>query len=71
MGSDAALTAVRAALVKTMSATAADEAAHRDWTYDAIRPMPVPAAWKPGQRVIGDCSKGVQYMCRWSGAPRA
>lgn len=50
-----------------MLATVADESAHHTWTYDAVRPMPVPASWRPGDRVTGDCSKGVQYLCRWAG----
>lgn len=52
-----------------MLSTVADESAHRTWTYDAVRPMPVPPSWRPGQRVTGDCSKGVQYLCRWAGGP--
>lgn len=52
-----------------MLATLADEAAHHLWTYHAIRPMPVPISWKQGQHVVGDCSKGVQYLCRWAGGP--
>lgn len=52
-----------------MSATVADEEQHHDWTYDAVRPMPVPPSWRPGQKVKGDCSKGYQYLCRWSDAP--
>lgn len=52
-----------------MHATVVDEIAHRDWTYAAVRPMPVPASWKPGQRVRGDCSKGVQYLAHWAAAP--
>jgi len=59
----------RQRLVELMQATLADEHAHRDWTYHAVRPMPVPATWKPGQRVAGDCSKGVQMLCRWGDAP--
>ena len=49
--------------------TIADEAAHHNWHYHAARPMPVPASWKPDQTVLGDCSKGVQYLCRWADAP--
>jgi hypothetical protein len=52
-----------------MLATLADQAAHRTWTYRAVRPMPVPPSWHPGQPVTGDCSKGVQYLCRWAGTP--
>jgi hypothetical protein len=60
---------IRAKLAQLMEATLADEAAHKDWTYRAVRPMPVPATWKPGQAVRGDCSKGVQYLCHWAGGP--
>lgn len=60
---------IRNQLEALMKATLADEVAHRDWTYEAIRPMPVPATWHPGQHVVGDCSKGVQYLCKWAGAP--
>jgi hypothetical protein len=59
----------RARLAGLMRATLADEAAHRDWTYAKVRPMYVPESWRAGQHVRGDCSKGVQYLCRWAGAP--
>jgi hypothetical protein len=52
-----------------MTATVADEVKSRTWTYHAVRPMPVPETWKPGQHVTGDCSKGVQFLCRWAIAP--
>lgn len=57
---------VRAGLEKVMRATLADQAAHGTWTYAAVRPEPVPASWKPGQKVRADCSKGVQFLCRWT-----
>lgn len=60
------LTGTRLEMQRLMRATLAD---HANWTYRAIRPMPVPATWKPGQHVTGDCSKGVQYICHWAGAP--
>lgn len=59
----------REQLVQLMRATIADQAAHNTWTYHAVRPLPVPPTWAPGQHVVGDCSKGVQYLCRWAGAP--
>ncbi len=59
----------RAALAAIAEATIRDEAAHFDWTYHAVRPCPVPTSWHPGQRVWGDCSKGVQFLLRWVGAP--
>lgn len=59
----------RAQLHKLMQATLADQAIHHAWNYQAVRPMPVPETWKPGQRVVGDCSKGVQYLCRWAHLP--
>lgn len=57
----------RAAGERLMRQTLADEAAHHDWTYHAIRPCPVPPTWHSGQRVWGDCSKGVQFLCKWAG----
>lgn len=56
-------------LATLMKGTVADEAAHHCWTYRAIRGMPVPPSWKPEQEVEGDCSKGVQYLCRWAALP--
>jgi hypothetical protein len=50
-----------------MKATLADEAAHHDWTYRAVRPMPVPPSWHEGQKVEGDCGKGCQDLSRWEG----
>jgi len=62
---------IRAKMQLLMYETLADEQSRGDWTYEAVRPMPVPPPpWHPGQHVRGDCSKGVQYICRWSpGAP--
>lgn len=51
-----------------MLSTLADESAHHDWTYQAVRPMPMPTKtrkWSKGKPVKGDCSKGVQYLCWW------
>lgn len=59
----------RAELTRLMRETLADQHEHGLWTYQALRPMPVPAAWRRGDRVFGDCSKGVQYLCRWAGVP--
>lgn len=61
--------AVRDELKRLMRGTLADESLHHDWTYRAVRPMYVPPSWYPGERVTGDCSKGVQYLCRWAGGP--
>ena len=61
---------VRQQLVDLMQATIADEAARHDWTYAAVRPLPTPAKpWRPGMKVRGDCSRGVQWLCWWTGAP--
>lgn len=60
---------VRDTLHQFMVATLKDEKEHGTWTYRAIRPMPVPRGWSPGLRITGDCSKGVQYLCRWANAP--
>lgn len=58
----------RKKLADLMRATLADEALNHDWTYRAVRPCPVPPSWHAGQRVWGDCSKGVQFLNRWAGA---
>lgn len=63
------LAPARGRLVALMKATLDDQAKNHDWTYRAVRPMPVPAKWSAGLRVTGDCSKGVQYLCHWAGAP--
>lgn len=60
---------MRVELERLMRATLADEAAHATWAYREVRPCPVPASWKPAQRVWGDCSKGVQFLCHWAGGP--
>lgn len=60
---------IRAELARLMRATLADQAEFHSWAYHAVRPMPVPATWHPVQFVRGDCSKGVQYLCRWAKAP--
>lgn len=59
----------RAKLATLMKATLADEAAHGDWTYLAVRPCGMPTAtrkWTAGTAVRGDCSKGVQFLCWWT-----
>lgn len=60
---------VRAEMERVMRATLADQAARHDWYYRAVRPMPVPPSWTPGQVVYGDCSKGCQFVARWANAP--
>ncbi len=60
---------VRNQMKKLMMATVADEALRHDWTYSQFRPRTVPSAWKAGDHVIADCSKAVQMLSRWSGAP--
>lgn len=57
----------RKKLATLMRAILKDEQAHGTWTYRAVRPMPVPPSWKAGQHVVGDCSKGAQYINRWLG----
>lgn len=57
------MTDPRTQLSNLMDKTIADAA---NWTYRAVRPMPVPPSWHPGQRVVGDCSKGVQFLSRWA-----
>lgn len=58
---------MRAALHSIMGYGLSEEAALHDWTYDAIRPMPVPTPTRKFLHVAkrGDCSKGVQYNCWW------
>lgn len=63
------LAPARQRLHDIMQATLADEAAHHDWYYHAVRPCAVPATWRPGQIVVGDCSKGVQMLAHWANAP--
>jgi hypothetical protein len=61
------MTEVRHELHRYMVATIADENKHHNWFYRAVRPMSVPPKWSPGTIIRGDCSKGVQYLCRWAG----
>lgn len=53
---------------KLMYDILADEAKNHNWTYYAVRPMPIPASpYVPGRSIVGDCSKGVQYINHWAG----
>lgn len=60
---------VRAAMQRLMQATLADEQRNHTWTYRAVRPMAVPPRWQALERIVGDCSKGCQYLARWGGGP--
>lgn len=60
---------VRAELVRLMHATLVDEQTRGDWTYRAVRPLPLPPNWTPGQHVVSDCSWGVRLLCHWAKAP--
>ncbi len=60
-------TDTRAELERLMRATLADNAQHHDWTYAAVRPLPVPPSWHKGQHVRADCSFGVKDLCKWAG----
>ncbi len=60
---------IRAKLRVLMEQTLLDEREHLTWTYHEVRPLSVPASWRPGQKVYADCSKGVQFLCKWAGAP--
>lgn len=60
---------IREKLRELMTETLTDEREHGTWTYRAVRPMSVPAHWNKGQHIVGDCSKGVQYLCKWAGGP--
>lgn len=68
-----ALPPIRAALQRTMAATAADEAAHANAVYSFWRPMAVPTktrAYVPGLKWNADCSSGYRDVCWWTpGAP--
>jgi hypothetical protein len=60
----------RAELERLMRLTLADEALRHDWTYRAVRPCPMPhRPWVAGEKVVGDCSKGVQFLCWWAELP--
>jgi hypothetical protein len=51
-------------MVKTLT----DQTSHHNWVYEAVRPLPRPTTlrkYSPGQRVVSDCSKGVQFLCWW------
>jgi len=53
-----------------MLATLADEQHNHDWTYDGVRPLGTPPRpWRAGMRIVGDCSKGCQWLCWWADAP--
>lgn len=59
--------AIRKQIKALMAETAAD---HNRWTYEAVRPAPMPPKpWHPGMAVVGDCSKGCQYLAYWADAP--
>jgi hypothetical protein len=62
-------TTVRDRLHNLMRETLEDQLKYKTWDYYYYRPMPVPATWHPKQHVKGDCSKGIQYLCKWAGAP--
>lgn len=60
----------RSDLQRLMRATLADETKRHTWTYHAVRPCPMPSRpWKEGEKVWGDCSKGVQFLCWWADLP--
>lgn len=64
------MTTVRERMHTLMVATLADERAHGDWTYRAVRPISMPRRpWKPGDRIVGDCSKGAQMIAWWAEGP--
>lgn len=57
---------IRKKLRELMLATLADS---ENWTYRAVRPLPIPLTWRKGQKVISDCSWGVKLLNRWAKAP--
>jgi len=60
---------VRARMHEIMQKTLADEQKNHTWTYRAVRPLATPPRWQPGTRIVGDCSKGAQWIAFWAGAP--
>jgi hypothetical protein len=61
----------RKRLGKLMHETLEDEYLHHDWTYLPVRPRGMPhRPWHSGERVEGDCSKGVQFLCWWAATPK-
>jgi hypothetical protein len=60
----------RGRLHTLMRETLADERRYHDWTYYATRPRYMPhRPWYTDERVVGDCSKGVQFLCWWAAVP--
>ena len=60
---------IRAEMHAAMTESLADEAAHRNYLYVARRPCYMPTAHRvyvPGIRIVGDCSKGCQFISWWS-----
>lgn len=52
-----------------MLETVADEQVYGDWTYHAVRPCYMPTVarhWQARTKVVGDCSKGCQFVSWWS-----
>ncbi len=57
----------RQKLAVLMDETAAD---HRNWTYRAIRPLPLAKRpWRKGEPVVADCSLGVRDLCWFARTP--
>jgi len=57
---------VRDLLHSYMAATAGNPFG---WTYNEVRPLPLPTLLAHGVRA--DCSFGVKILCQWAGAPDA
>jgi hypothetical protein len=69
VGAAAVSVDIRAEMHAVMVETLLDEAAHHGWDYVARRPCYMPTAHRayvPGARVVGDCSKGCQFVSWWS-----
>jgi hypothetical protein len=60
-------TDVRGNLAKLMASTLKETA---NWTYDEIRPISMPPRpWKPGMKIVADCSKALQMLCWFAQGP--
>lgn len=57
----------RTRMVTLMAKTVADQAAHGNWRYRAVRPQDIISGYYSGQQVDADCSDGARDLARVSG----